>query len=66
MGEKGSAFLKGGAGCLVAFIVLGLLAVMIGGSFHMDVGGAVLLFIIGGVIGMVVLWIYNKGRNDRG
>lgn len=64
MGEKTTAFTKGGCGCLVAFAVLALLAVMIGGTAHIDVGGAILLFVIGGVIGLIVLAIYNKGRRD--
>jgi hypothetical protein len=64
MGEKGRAFLKGGAGCLIAFAVIALLAVLFGGTAHIDVGGAILLFVIGGLIGIVVLAIYNKGRRD--
>ena len=62
MGEKGSAFAKGGLGCLAAFVVIAMLAVMMGGSVHIDAGGACMLFGIGGVSGLVVLWIYNKGR----
>jgi hypothetical protein len=62
VGEKGTAFVKGGCGCLVVFAVLALIAVVVGGSVQIDIGGAVLLFVIGGLIGLVVLWIYNKGR----
>lgn len=65
MGEKAEAFAKGGCGCLVAFAVFALIAVVIGGSAHIDLGGAVLLFVIGGVIGLVVLAVYNKGRRER-
>jgi len=64
MGEKSTAFAKGGCGCLVAFAVLALLAVLIGGNAHIDIGGAILLFVIGGVIGLIVLAIYSKGRRD--
>ncbi|MBN1917565.1 MAG: hypothetical protein JW889_06620 [Verrucomicrobia bacterium] len=64
MGEKASAFAKGGLGCLIAFFVVSLLAVLIGGSMHIDIGGAILLFVIGGVIGLIVLAIYSKGRRD--
>jgi hypothetical protein len=60
----GSAFVKGGCGCLLAFLVLGMLAVMLGGHMHIDIGGAILLFVIGGVIGLVVLAIYGKGQRD--
>jgi hypothetical protein len=59
-----SAFAKGGCGCLIAFFVVGFLVVAAGGSFFIDLGGFILLFVIGGVIGLVVLAIYNRGRND--
>lgn len=62
MGEKGAAFVKGGFGCLAAFVVLALLAVIMGGSAHIDVGGACMLFSVGGLLGLLVYWIYNKGR----
>jgi hypothetical protein len=64
MGEKSEAFVKGGCGCLVAFAVLGVIGVVIGGNVHIDLGGVCLLFGIGGVIGLVVLAVYNKGRRD--
>jgi len=64
MSEKGEAFFKGGCGCLVAFVVLGLSCALIGGNFHIDLGGAIMLFVIGGVIGLITLAIYNKGRDD--
>lgn len=66
MGEKGRAFGKGGCGCLVAFAVLALLAALLGGNVHIDIGGAVLLFVIGGIMGLMVLAIYNKGKHDAG
>jgi hypothetical protein len=62
--NKGSAFVKGGLGCLGAFIVLGALALMMGGRFHIDAGGACMLFVIGGVIGLIVLSIYRKGYSE--
>lgn len=64
MSNNGKAFVKGGAGCLVAFIVLALIAVLIGGSASADAGGILLLFLIGGVLGLIVNWIYQKGRKD--
>ncbi len=64
--SKGNAFAKGGCGCLLLFVVVGVLIAMMGGSFEIDGCGAVLLFGIGGVIGLVVLAIYNKGRRDGG
>jgi hypothetical protein len=65
MEGKGEAFAKGGCGCLIAFVAVGLLVALLGGNVHIDIGGAVMLFVIGGVIGLVVLAIYNKGKNDR-
>jgi hypothetical protein len=64
MGEKGGAFVKGGLGCLSAFLVLGLLTVLLGGNMRIDAGGACLLLAVGGVIGLIVLAIYNRGRRD--
>ncbi len=65
MGEKTEAFTKGGCGCLIAFLVIGLFFVLIGGSMHIDIGGATMLFIIGGVIGLVVLSVFKKGKNSK-
>jgi hypothetical protein len=62
--RSGSAFVKGGCGCLMVFAVLAFIAVLLGGHAHADVGGVVFLFIIGGVIGLIVFSIYNKGRKD--
>jgi hypothetical protein len=60
--SKGRAFLKGGCGGLVLFAVFALLAVVFRGHAHADIGGLVLFFMIGGVVGLVVLAIYNRGR----
>jgi hypothetical protein len=60
----GAAFAKGGCGCLILFLVVGFLVVALGGSMHIDLGGALILFLIGGVLGLIVLAIYNKGRMD--
>ena len=48
MSGKGEAFLKGGCGCLVAFLVLGLIFVAIGGNMQIDIAGAACLFVAGG------------------
>ena len=61
---KGSAFVKGGCGCLLTFLAIGLIFVVLGGSMHINAGGAILLFVIGGVIGLVVLAVYSKGQRD--
>ena len=62
----GQAFFKGGCGCLSIFAVLGLLAVLLGGRVHADICGLAALFVIGGIIGLIVLAIYNRGRRDGG
>jgi hypothetical protein len=70
MADKSAAFVKGGLGCLGAFLVVGLVFVLCGGSMHIDLGGAVLLFVIGGVLGLIVFSIfkkgYEKGRHETG
>jgi hypothetical protein len=66
MEGNGRAFVKGGAGCFVAFLVVALLVVIFGGSAHLDLGGVVILFLIGGIIGLIANWIYQKGKRDAG
>lgn len=61
MSERSTAFVKGGCGCLLAFVGLGLVAAIAGGRVHIDCGGAGMLFLIGGVIGLIVLAVYKKG-----
>lgn len=65
MGEKANAFAAGGCGCLTVFAVFAGLALLVGGRAHINIGGAVLLFVCGGFVGLLVLWIYNKGKRDR-
>lgn len=62
---KGEAFVKGGCGCLIAFLVLGLVATLFGGTMYIDLGGAAILFVIGGVLGLACLAVYSKGRDSR-
>ncbi|MCX6850923.1 MAG: hypothetical protein NTY98_18585 [Verrucomicrobia bacterium] len=63
---KGQAFAKGGCGCLLLFAAISILVLIFGGSVHIDAGGAVMLFVFGGLAGLVVLTIYNRGRHDAG
>jgi hypothetical protein len=63
---KGQAFVKGGVGCLPLFVALALVALIFGGEAHADIGGIVVLFLIGGGVGLVDLYIYNRGRRDGG
>jgi len=44
MADNGKAFMKGGVGCFIAFIVLAFIVVVLGGSAHIDIGGVVILF----------------------
>jgi hypothetical protein len=60
----GKAFVRGGAGCLLAFLAFALIAVLTGGEAYLDAGGVVFLIIIGGVIGLIVNAIYQRGRRD--
>ena len=64
VGEKTEAFGKGGCGCLIAFLIVGCLTLLVGGRVRIDLGGAIILFIIGGVIGLVFLAVFNKGKNS--
>ena len=64
MGEKSTAFAKGGCGCLALFSALAVLALMTGGHVQIDAGGAIFLFVFGGGVGLLVLWIYNMGKRE--
>jgi len=66
MATKGEAFVKGGCGCLLALMAIGFLFVILGGSVRIDAGAACILFLVGGLVGLAVLWIYNKGARDAG
>ena len=66
VGKKGQAFAKGGCGCLLAFAAIALVVVLAGGSAQIDPWGVACLFVVGGLIGLVVLAIYNRGRRDAG
>ena len=64
MGESGGAFLKGGLGCLAVLIVIGVAAVWLGGTVEVSLGGVILLFLVGGLIGLAAWTIYERGRRD--
>ncbi|MDP0492662.1 MAG: hypothetical protein Q7Q71_16580 [Verrucomicrobiota bacterium JB023] len=64
MSSRGKSFLKGGLGCLGIFLLLGFVAVLAGGSMHLDAGGVILLLLIGGGLGLIGHWIYQKGVHD--
>ena len=64
MSQKTNVFLKGGLGCLGVFFVIAFLTVVAGGRAHIDIGGALCLFIGGGLFSLLVLAIYNHGMRD--
>lgn len=59
--SKTSAFLKGGCGCLGLFVVAALVTVLFGGHAWADPGGIIVLFLIGGCLGLMARWFYKKG-----
>lgn len=64
MGEITRAFAKGGCGCLSALAILSMITILAGGIPDVDFGGWVCSFLFGGIIGLIVLAIYNRGRRD--
>jgi hypothetical protein len=62
--SKRGAFVKGGCGCVVGFLVFGILTVPLGAQMHINIGGVILLFIIGEILGLIYVAIYNQGRNS--
>lgn len=60
----GAAFTKGGAGCLGLFLALAVLAVATGGRVMIDLVGVIFLFVLGGLVGLLVLYIYRRGQRS--
>ena len=60
--SNGGAFVKGGCGCIAAFFAIGFLFLLSGSGFSINAGAAIVLFLIGGVIGLICLSIYGKGE----
>ena len=46
--------MRGGCGCILAFVVLGVIAVAAGGHAHADAGGLIIRFVLGGIAGLLV------------
>ena len=64
VGEASRHFVGGGFGCLGATIALGVTALLLGGTFTMNFGGGVLLFVVGGFMGWAYLCVKRKGRRE--
>ena len=59
-------FMMGGMWGLIVCAALALLTIFLGGSFRGNLGGWLFIFVLGGVVGLAVGAIYNKGRRDAG
>jgi hypothetical protein len=62
--EMLKAFFLGGAAIVAAFMGVALIAVAIGGHATIDACGAIGLFAVGGVLGVIVRTAYVKGRKS--
>jgi hypothetical protein len=62
MSDALSAFAKGGCGCLAAALLGGVVIATIGGSFRMDLGGAVIVGLFGGGLGFALHSAHERGR----
>ena len=51
---------------LVAFGIVALVVLLVGGFVFATLGGLALLFLIGGLVALVVHFIFPKGGNDAG
>ena len=60
----GESFIKGGCGCVIAVVALGLLLVVVGGRFRIDLFGALCLFVVGGLVAAGAHYIYDSGRRQ--
>ncbi len=59
-------FFRGGVMLLVAFGIVALVVLLVGGFVFATLGGLALLFLIGGLVALVVRFIFPKGGNDAG
>ena len=58
---KTKACFMGGCGCVLLFAIFAALAVLLGGHAHADIVGLLFLFVVGGILGLLIRWIYKKG-----
>jgi hypothetical protein len=57
-------FFRGGVILLVAFGIIALVVLLVGGFVFATLGGLALLFLIGGLVGLVVRFIFPKRGKD--
>jgi hypothetical protein len=57
-------FVKGGFGCLGIFFAFGILMLLVGGHFYFDFGGLIMLFILGGILGLIARSVFNAGKRS--
>ncbi len=62
MAGQGESCLFGALGCTSIVIGGGVLLALVGGHFHIDLGGVLLLLVLGGVLGLFINGVYEKGR----
>ena len=59
-------FFGGGVTLLAAFAIIALVILLVGGFVFATLGGLALLFLVGGLVALVVRFIFSKGGNDAG
>ena len=59
-------FFSGGVVLLAAFAIIALVILLVGGFVFATLGGLTLLFLVGGLVALVVRFIFPKNGNDAG
>jgi Putative prokaryotic signal transducing protein len=59
-------FFWGGVALLAAFAIIALVILLVGGFVFATLGGLALLFLVGGLVALVVRFIFPKDGNDAG
>lgn len=57
-------FFGGGVALLSAFAIIALVILFVGGFVFATLGGLAILFLVGGLLALVVRFIFPKGGND--
>jgi hypothetical protein len=59
-------FFWGGVALVAAFGIIALVILLVGGFVFATLGGLAILFLVGGLVALVVRFIFPKGGNDVG